>query len=191
MSTQQLFDFAQKRYREARKLVSEMIDFVRKDQPNFNSKSSYFQFDAIVQFILLKVALADGKFLEIEGQFIDKITDGYDILQLFDSHDDEYNWSFAGALMTYEQVEYLVNKVEQLANEHIMAFSDLFAEIDLKDRSKNYVRELYACIRDVAAAFIKADGSATQKEVEMAVKVVSECLTNPWLNKQKKLKSIR
>ena len=191
MSTQQLFDFAQKRYREARKLVSEMIDFVRKDQPNFNSKSSYFQFDAIVQFILLKVALADGKFLEIEGQFIDKITDGYDILQLFDSHDDEYNWSFAGAFMTYEQVEYLVNKVEQLANEHIMAFSDLFAEIDLKDRSKNYVRELYACIRDVAAAFIKADGSATQKEVEMAVKVVSECLTNPWLNKQKKLKSIR
>ena len=190
MSTQELFDKAQERYRYARRLVGEMIEIVRKDQPNFNSKSSYDQLDIIVQFILLKIALADGKFLEIEGEFIDQITDSYDVLFLFDSVDDmDYDWSFAGAYMDFHHVEFLVNKVEKLANEHILAFSDLFAVIDLVDRSKNYVKELYDCIRDVALAFIMCDGSASENEIETAVNVVSEYLTEPWLAKQYKLKN--
>ena len=190
MTTQELFDFAQERYRQARRLVTEMIEFVQREHPKFNSKSSYFQFDAIVQFILLKVALADGKFLEIEGEFIDNITDGYDILQLFDSNADGYDWSFAGAYMTFEQVKSIVDRVDKLAREHILEFCDMFAEIDLKDRSKNYVWEIYECIKDVASAFIMADGNATEKEIATAVEVVRECLTEPWLAKQNKLKNI-
>ena len=190
MSTQDLFDKAQECYRRAQSLIGDMIEFAKKEQPNFDTKSAYAQFDIIVQFILLKVALADGKFLEIEGEFIDQITDSYDILFLFDSHDEDYDWSFAGAFMTFEQVEKLVGKVEKLANEHIMEFSEMFSEIDLKDRSKVYVKELYDCIKDVASYFIMADGNATSKEIETAVKVVRECLTEPWLSKQKKLKSI-
>ncbi|MCH5152383.1 MAG: hypothetical protein J1F68_00275 [Clostridiales bacterium] len=190
MPTQELFDYAQERYRHARRLVTDMIEFIHKDHPNFDSKNPYFQFDAIVQFILLKVALADGKFLEIEGEFIDQITDGYDILQLFDNHDDGYDWSFAGAFMTFEQVQQLVDRVEKLATDHIIAFSDLFAEIDLRDRSKNYVQQIYECIRDVASAFIMADGTASEREIEAAVNVVRDCLTEPWLAKQNKLKSI-
>ena len=187
MTTQELFDFAQNRYRYARSLVTEMIEFVRKSQPNFNEKNSYFQFDAIVQFILLKVALADGKFLEIEGEFIDQITDSYDILQLFENHDDSYNWSFAGAHLTFNQVESLVNKVEKRAREHMLDFTDLFAEIDLVDRSKNYIQEMYECVNDIALAFIMADGKATAKEREIAIEVVRDCLTEPWLAKQKQL----
>ena len=190
MTSQELFDYAEERYRHAVSLVTDMMAVIHKEQPNFNTKISYFQFDAIVQFILLKVALADGKFLEIEGEFIDRITDKYDILQLFDGNNNDYDWGFAGANMTFEQVEYLVNKVEELAKEHILTFCELFAEIDLKDRSKNYIKEIYECIKDVASAFIMADGNATQSEVEMAVKVVHECLTDPWLTKQNKLKNI-
>ena len=189
MSTQELFDKAQERYRYARRLVTDMIDFVKKEQPNFNSKNSYFQVDVIVQFILLKVALADGKFLEIEGEFIDQITDGYDITSLFDSQEENYNWSFAGAFLTFEQVGKIVSVVENRAWEHILAFSDLFAEVDLIDSSKNYVRELYECIKDVASYFIMADGNATKHEIETAVNVVRECLTDPWLAKQRKLKN--
>ena len=188
MSTQQLFDRAVDRYRQARSLISDMIEVVHSNQPDFNAQNAYFQFDIIVQYILLKTALADGKFLEIEGEFIDQITDSYDILQLFDRHDEEYNWSFAGALMSFEQVESIVSKVEKLAYEHILAFSDIFAEVDLKDHSKNYMGEIYHCIKDIASAFIMADGCATQREIEIAVNVVRECLTGPWLAKQNKLK---
>ena len=191
MTAQELFDFAETRYRHAVDLVTEMIQFVQNERQSFDTTYSYFQFDVIMQFILLKVALADGKFLEIEGAFIDQITDNYDILQLFDKHDDRYNWSFAGANLTFEQVENIVNKVEKRATEHIYAFSDLFAEIDLLDSSKNYVKELFECIRDVATAFIKADGNATKKEIETTVNVVRECLTEPWLAKQRKLKNLK
>ena len=191
MTTQELFDLAQKRYRYASSLVTDMVEFIRKEQPEFKAINSYCQFDMIVQYILLKVALADGKFLEIEGEFIDQITDTYDILQLFDKHDDQYNWSFAGALMNYEQVASLISKVEKLANEHIFAFADLFAEVDLKDRSKNYIQEIYHSIKDIASAFIMADGTSSPEEVEIAVNVVRDCLTGPWLTKQKKLKNRR
>lgn len=190
MSTQELFDKAQVRYRYARSLVGEMIDLVRKDKPNFDSKSSYDQFDILVQFVLLKIALADGRFLEIEGEFIDQITDGYDVLFLFDSVDDvDYNWSFVGAYMDIHQVEFLVNKVEKLANEHILAFIDLFAEVDLLNSNKNYIKQLFECIRDVALAFIMCDGDATDSEVARAVNVVSEYLIEPWQAKQYKIKN--
>lgn len=190
MSTQELFDGAQERYRYARHLVDEMIDFVKKDHPNFNEKEAIDQFDIIVQFILLKIALADGKFLEIEGEFIDQITDNYDVLFLFDSVDDtEYNWSFVGAYMGLSHVHFLVNKVEKRANEHIRAFIDLFAEVDLKDTSKTYIDELLKCIRDIALAFILCDGNGTDREVEIAVNSVREYLTEPWLANQYKLKN--
>lgn len=178
MSTQELFDFAQVRYRQARNLISDKIELIRKNYPDFNAKDSYFQFDIIVQYILLRVALADGKFLEIEGEFIDQITDSYDILQLFDRHDANYNWSFAGALMTFQQIQSLVNRVEKLAKEHILAFSDLLAEMERVDGGKECIQQILQCINDIASAFIMADGNATAKEVEIATNVVQECLTN-------------
>ena len=189
MTTQDLFDRAEARYKHARAIIADMIEYVHRGQPDFDARAAYCQFDIIVQFILLKVALADGKFLEIEGEFIDRITDSYDILLLFDNHDDDYNWSFAGAFMDFEQVEFLVNKVEQLASNHIFAFSEMFAEVDLVERSKNYIQELYHCIKDIATCFIMADGQSTKREIEIAVQVVRECLTEPWLAKQRKLKT--
>ena len=191
MSTQELFDQAQERYRYARSLIAEMVELAQKNQPSFDERAAYCQFDMIVQYILLKVALADGEFSEIEGEFIDQITDSYDILLLLGDYDPDYDWSFVGAYMAFDKVVRIVNMVEKCANEHMLAFSQMFAEIDLMEPNKNYVKELYECIKDVASAFIMADGHATKKEIEMAVSVVRECLTDPWLAQQRKIKSKR
>ena len=188
MSTQAIFDYAQERYRHACSLVTEMIEFIQNYQPNFNAKKSYFQFDVIVQYVLLKVALADGKFLEIEGEFIDQITDNFDILSLFGDYDPNFDWRFVGAFIDFEQVVKIVNRVEKLAQDHIKTFCEMFAEADLLDHSKNYVAEICECIKDVASAFILADRSSSSKEVEVAVDVVRRCLVEPWLSTQNKLR---
>lgn len=180
MNTQALFEYAQMRYRRARRLIEEMV-VAHGSQPSVDLKNAYCQLDIIVQYILLKIALADGKFLEIEGEFIDQITDSYDVLYLFDKCNEDYNWSFAGAFMTFEQVKKIVRKVEKLAREHILAFSQLFAS---DFANKDCARELYQCINDVALAFIMSDGNVSQKELDIASDVVRDCLTEPWLATQ-------
>ena len=188
MNTQELFDNAQDRYVYARELVTRMVDFAAQSNIEVNLKDAYDQLDIVVQYILLKIAVADGKFLEIEGEFMDNITDSYDLLYLFDSYyDTDYDWSFVGAYLNFEHVIFLLDKIDQLAIGHIRAFSDLFAEIDMLDSSVNYGKELYECIRDIALAFIMCDGNAADRELKIAVDVVSEYLTTPWLtNKHKK-----
>ncbi|MCH5156759.1 MAG: hypothetical protein J1G02_02650 [Clostridiales bacterium] len=188
MNTQELFDNAQDRYVYARELVTRMVDFATQSNIEVNLKDAYDQLDIVVQYILLKIAVADGKFLEIEGEFMDNITDSYDLLYLFDSYyDTDYDWSFVGAYLNFEHVIFLLDKIDQLAIGHIRAFSDLFAEIDMLDSSVNYGKELYECIRDIALAFIMCDGNAADRELKIAVDVVSEYLTTPWLiNKHKR-----
>ena len=192
MNTQNLFDYAEQRYKHARNLIAEMTKLVQENQPSFKERSAYCQFDIMVQFILLNIALADGKFSEIEGEFIDEITESYDVLFLFDSDDDtDYDWSFVGAYMTLEHAEYLVNTVKKRAIEHIQSFICVFAEAELLDNGRKYFDELFKCIKDIASAFIMCDGNATKKEIELAVNVVRQYFTNPWLTQQNKLKNPR
>ena len=182
MSTQDLFDYAQDQYRRASSIVAEMTETVTQSQPNFDVAKTKFQFDILVQLILLKIALADESLTEIEGEFIDQITDNYDIMSLYDnSADTEYNWSFVGAWMGFDHARQLINRVDKLATEHLREFIQIFAAIDKRSNGKNYLQQLFDCIKCVVVAFIKCDARTLEVEVESAVQIVREYLIEPWL----------
>ena len=188
MTTQELFDRAQDIYRRALGLVAEIVKHVKDKQSDFDERATYFQFDSLVQFVLLKIALSDG-FSEIEGEFIDQITDNYDVLTLYPYCDDEdYDWRFVGAYMSYDYAKTVVNDIEKRVNEHINAFVQLLAEVDF-DTGKDYCKQIFECLKDVVSYFILSDGNKTKQEMEMAVEVVSEWLTIPYFNLLNKLKN--
>lgn len=181
MNTQELFDNAAMRYNDARNLIGEMGAYVLKSNPQFKIVDVFCEFDIIIQYILLEIALADGKFLEIEGEFIDKITDTYDILYLFNNNDSGKNWSYAGANMVFPHIRYVIHKVEELADGHLRDFAKFFAAVDSEMSNKDYMSELIACVKDIAVAFILCDGNGDQNEVKTAVQVVKQCLIQPLL----------
>lgn len=180
MTSQQLFDNAYARYLQARQLISEMCDKAAALNLDYPVKTAFCQFDIIVQYVLLRVALADGEFSEIEGEFVDKLTDSYDVLSLFDADPSEYRWGFAGANLKFDQIKNVIDKVEQLARCHMKQFVHTFALVD-DASSEDYVKQLCAYVKDVAAAFILSDKRGSRSEIVTAHQTVNEWLLKPWL----------
>lgn len=183
MTSQQLFDGAYSEYLQARDIIAEMCGKAETMGLNYPVKTAFCQFDIIVQYVLLRIALADGKFTEIEGEFIDKLTDSYDVLSLFGADESDRKWGFAGANLTFEQIKRVIDKVEQLAHCHMRQFVHTFALVD-GQTSEDYIQELCRLVKNVAGAFILADKHGSRSEIVVAHQTVRECLLKPWLNFQ-------
>lgn len=181
MNCEQLFENATCRYNQARALLGEMCVYVSRRNPKFEVTNILCEFDILVQYVLLKVALADGKFLPIEGAFIDQITDSYDILRLFSDNETKMKWAWAGANLRFSDIEFVVGKVEKLADGYIADFAQFFAVVDAEIPTRNYASELVSCLNDIAVSFVRCDGKGDKMEIVAIVEVVRQCLVNPLL----------
>lgn len=176
MTAQQYFDKALDAYRKTIELVKDIGAKARLPETRSGRLSLQCQFDVIVQYVLLQVALADGDFSEIEGAFIDNITDNFDILKLFGMDGDEYNWQFAGAHLNAAQIKKVIGSVEKIAYVHMRNFAENFA-LYATDKDREF---LFACMKEIAVCFILCDGTGTRAEMDAAQETVYSCLVLPW-----------
>lgn len=175
-SSQEYFDNAYQNYNNALALIEKLWASATDGQGVDALKK---QFDVIVQYVLLKVAIADGNFSEIEGVFLDNLTDNLKILHLFGLGGDEYNWQFAALNLQMRQIQAVIGEVEKSAHEPMFTFAKTIAPVvahtDCLDR-------LFQHVKNIAACFILCDGNGTVREVEVASDTVVRCLVNPWKN---------
>lgn len=181
MTIQDIFDYANDYYNRARSIVESMGDAVSAVMPDFKLKNAYCQLDIIVQYVLLETAIADGKFLEAEGEFIDKITDSFDLINLFNDVPDGMNWHWFALHVPFAEIKNIIANVRLLAHEHMQSFAKLFAIVDASVFELDILGDLVECIAKIATCFILCDGSGDEIESKVASQITNECLVAPWV----------
>ena len=181
MSSQDLFNAATQSYQEARNLVAKMNDVVANVRSDFNPKASYVKLDIIIQYTLLEVALADGKFSPIEGEFIDKITDSFDVINLFKDVPQGMNWHWFACNRSFSDIKNVIAELRKAATAHMEDFARLFAIVDAAYPNYDILKELVRYLGDIAGCFTRIDGSHEQREVDVATQVTTEYLIKPWV----------
>ncbi len=179
MTEQDYFNRAYTHYLVAQKLV---MNAAGDDEEDGDPSPARFQFDMIVQYVLLRVGIADGGLCASEGTFIDNITDHYDILELFDGGgDDDFNWEFAGLNLLTGQVRLLADKLKKVAMPQIENFPQCFARMKEPAR-QDLLNKLVSELKEIIACFVLCDGFAKKQEVVAAQAMIHECLIRPWQN---------
>lgn len=182
MTQQELFNCATGNYQSARALVSKMNEVVAAATTGYNPRAAFVKLDIIIQYTLLEVALADGKFSPIEGEFIDKITDTFDVLNLFNNYPQDKNWRWFATNRSFSEIRDTIGRLRGMAQQHMMEFASLFAIVDKAYPNYNILEELLEYLAKIAGCFTHIDGSHEQREVDIASKVTSEYLIRPWLS---------
>ena len=182
MATQEIFNRAIGNYQSARALVAKMNEIIASARPEYNPKVGRFQLDIIVQYTLLEVALADGKFSPIEGEFIDKITDSFDVIRLLDNIPDGRNWQWFATNKSFSEIKDVIGQLRNMAQEHMQAFAQLFAIVDALYPDYNILKELLGYLGAIAGCFIIIDGNDDERESEIAKQVTLKYLIEPWVN---------
>ncbi|MCH5156760.1 MAG: hypothetical protein J1G02_02655 [Clostridiales bacterium] len=188
MTQQELFNCATESYQKARGLVSKMNEVVASVRKDFNPKAGYLKLDIIVQYMLLETALADGKFLPIEGEFIDKITDSFDVINLFKDVPQGMNWKWFALNRNYSHIKDTIVRLRSMAQEQMQDFASMFALVDAAFEDYDILGEMLGYLGEIAGCFTRIDGSHDEREVEIATAVVTEFLTKPWLAMMDKVK---
>ena len=169
MTPKESFGLACNLYEDAKKTITDLSDYAKKIAPEFSYEIAMRQFDMILQAVLLNVAVQDGQFLGIEGQFIDKITDYADVLvkvnaKLKEENDSWENitWNDIGYL-TKENMEKFGIIVATVIDEIAEDFTTYFAAIDVVDE-RDYLEELQGYIIKISMLLSAVDGDDLDSE---------------------------
>ena len=181
MSMQDLFDMASESYQKARDLVAKMNAVVSKANSKFSPEVSYIKLDIIIQYLLLETSIADGKFSPIEGDFIDKITDSFDIIDIFENAPKGMNWKWFAEHRSFTDIKNTIGKLRKAAQKQMSDFAELFAIVDAATENYDILGELLGYLGEIAGCFSRIDGSHDEREVNVATNIVSEYLAKPWL----------
>ena len=182
MTSQELFNYANNSYQNARGLVGKMSEVVAHAHPEFNTNAAYAKLDVIVQYMLLETALADGRFSPIEGEFIDKITDTFDVINLFRDIPQGRNWHWFATNRSFSEIKDTISRLRGMAQQHMMEFANLFAIVDAAYEDFDILGELLGYLGEIAGCFTRIDGSHEEREVNIAASVVKNYLAAPWIS---------
>ncbi len=180
MTAQEYFDKAQYHYDRCIKFINAMSQKMLETKSDFKDNIARTEFDMILQYVLLRTALADGKFYKVEGQFIDKITDNYDIINLFKDVPKGLNWEWIAVNQSIDKIKGVVDELKPLADKYIEDFIKWFAKLDARDTEFDLLEILVKELGEICTCFVFCDGARAEGEVEVAGRTVGEILYAPW-----------
>ena len=190
MTPKESFGLACNLYEDAKKTVKDLSDYAKTIAPEFSYEIAMRQFDMILQAVLLNVAVQDNQFVNVEAQFIDKITDYADVLVKVNATLKEENPSWID--MTWNDIECLTdenkdkfalivaNVVDGIAED----FTQYFAAIDVVE-DRDYLEELQAYIIKISMLLSAVDGDdldsdASQNETYRGFAVYNHLFKEKW-----------
>lgn len=181
-NVQELYAKACDRYNDSIDLLTAMSECVCAVKPDYDSQFARCQFDIILQYTLLRAAIADGKFTAIEGRFIDEITCTYDILHLFDNVPDGMGWEWLAEHSGYKDIVAMIDVLQKRAENHMEFFCSTFAIVDAFTSEFDELQMLIENISAIAIYFVNLDGVVTEDEQKNIADAIVECLNDPWVN---------
>lgn len=188
MTVQEIFQNGVDAYDKGVRVVTDMNELIINNGliEGYEPKMAYAEFDFLVQYVLLNVALADNRLTPNEGLFIDKITDTVDIINLLEN-DKNSNWTEISRTVGVRAIHEKVDQLKELAHPYIDAFADMFGMLDACDPTRDYLGELVNSLQELCVAFCCIDGDPQDRELESAATVVSEVLAKPWTEAAKRI----
>ena len=187
--SQKIFEKALEKYDSAVHFVEKMSAVVEAFLPDFDRDTAHALFDIILQYTLLRVALADGKFLPIEGAFIDRITSRTDIINLMEDVPEEVTWQWLGEHEPLAHIEKIIDALDEVAKTHMNYFAQVFAILDSSTEGDE-LQTLCDYIFEIATCFGCIDGEGTPAEAGALMKTINDCLVEPWMKTYEKYKKV-
>ena len=184
-----IYEKAVEKYNAAINYVNKMSAVVEVFLPDFQRDTAHALFDVILQYTLLRVALADGKFLPIEGAFIDSITSRFDIINLMDDVPEGANWRWLSENEPLAHIEKIIDALGEVAKSHMEYFAEVFAILDSSTEGDE-LQHTCDYIFEIATCFSCIDGEGTPAEARALLATVNDCLVDPWMKIYKKHKKV-
>ena len=190
MTPKESFGLACNLYEDAKKTITDLSDYAKKIASEFSYEIAMRQFDMILQAVLLNVAVQDGQFVNVEAQFIDKITDYADVLVRVNTklkeHDDSWEnmtWGDIGSLSAEARDKFALI-VASVVDEVAEDFTTYFAAIDVVDE-RDYLDELQGYIIKISMLLSAVDGDdldseASDNETYRGVAIYNTLFKEKW-----------
>ncbi|MBQ3040832.1 MAG: hypothetical protein IJD42_04460 [Clostridia bacterium] len=166
----QVFGLACAAYDDARFLVREMSNIATQVIEDFPVNVPMGQYDLVLQAALLNAAVSDGKFEDIEKQFIAKITDYCDLMLLINAElknevEDwvDITWDHV-AVLDEETRNKLVGISVAIVEKHTESLVKLFAIIDKAIEERDFIAELREITTRIIVTFTLVDGDDLESE---------------------------
>lgn len=179
-SPQEYFDLAQRKYKQAVKIIKDLTFYVKNLRDDFSEAVALREFDWILQCILLREAAVDGEFHRLEKQFIDQLTDNADVLALVHNK--------IGLDIDWDKLEYLEDDllfkttsiIKSIVEEYADDFVEEFAKIDAFVREEDYISELVELINGIVVCLACVDGKTYPEELAAGEHELNEILAQKW-----------
>ena len=183
-NTKTYFDRACEQYGIAKALVEEMSSFVQAVRRDFTYEKAMEQFDLILQSVLLRTAVEDGRFLGAERQFVAKITDYADLMEFVaQKYGINATWDDFSALSGEECKEISLRifvDLDELIDEFVRPFAVVDAMLP-----KDYCEELTKAMALIGAYLAACDGdekdsSDFKNEMTVAFGMIQTAIKEKW-----------
>lgn len=175
---------AGKYYEEARTLIWEMSRYAQVRNKVFSYEKAMWRFDAILQTVLLNVAVEDGSFSLPDEQFIRQLTRYGDAMVIINEEARKHTpgWSMtwsgiAGQRQSFgkELATYATAVMQRVAEE----FAADFAPVDSMV-ARDYLSELRDCMLKIMVHMSLVDEEINDAENLKSVSVLDTLLRDKW-----------
>lgn len=184
----QQFERAEQAYDRAIRLIHSLDqafqDSAFQDDPEerYDTRVTLYQFDVILQAILLKMALTDGNFHRLERRLILKITDYGDLTAyLRKDGDGRFDLTWEGiASLSAETQRALTDELPQILDRTCNSFVRPLALADGAVDSIDFLEQLERELREIAHSLSNVDGVSRAVEQEAYSDMLEHLLTDRW-----------
>lgn len=181
-------DRAEKAYDRAIHLIRSLDEsfqktaFQEEQSERYDTRVTLYQFDLILQAILLNMALIDGNFHRLERKLILKITDYGDLMSYLrreGSFGSELRWDSLAGLDADAQ-QRLVDRLPVILERTCNSFVQPLALVDGAVDSVDFLERLERELGEIAESMSQVDGVPRTEEQQAYASMLEHLLTDRW-----------
>ena len=181
-------DRAEKAYDRAIHLIRSLDEsfqktaFQEEQSERYDTRVTLYQFDLILQAILLNMALIDGSFHRLERKLILKITDYGDLMSYLrreGSFGSELRWDSLAGLDADAQ-QRLVDRLPVILERTCNSFVQPLALVDGAVDSVDFLERLERELGEIAESMSQVDGVPRTEEQQAYASMLEHLLTDRW-----------
>ncbi len=175
-------DRAEGAYDRAIALIRSLDEsFQRSVGERYDTRVTLYQFDLILQAILLNMALTDGNFHRLERRLLRKITDYGDLMEYLrrEGRFGDLTWDSLATLPAEEQ-QRLLGELPALLERTCRGFVQPLALVDGAMDSIDFLEGLEGELQTIAQCMSRVDGEERAEESQAYAAMVEHLLTDRW-----------
>lgn len=175
-------DRAEAAYDRAIELIRSLDEsFQTRAGERYDTRVTLYQFDLILQAILLNMALTDGSFHRLERRLMMKITDYGDLMVYLrrEGSFGDLSWDSVAALDGPEQ-QRLLEALPGLLERTCRSFVQPLALVDGAVDSVDFLENLEQELQTIAQCMSRVDGVERAEEGQAYTAMVEHLLTDRW-----------